>query len=175
VSGRLLLVTGGARSGKSRYALERAREVGGQVLFAATGVATDDEMAERIARHRAERPAAWATVEARFDLAAALAPRLADARAVVIEDLGTLVSNLMVERTADEAAVRAEIEALLGLARGSPADWIVVSSEVGLGLVPPTPLGRAFRDLLGTANQLVASAADDVVLMVAGLPLRLKG
>lgn len=175
MSGRLLLVTGGARSGKSRYALGRAVASSGGVLFVATGVATDAEMAERIERHRAERPPGWATLEARYDLAAAISGALAGERTVVVEDLATLVSNLLVERAPDEAGVRAEVEALLRVARESAADWIVVSSEVGLGLVPATPLGRRFRDLLGTANQLVAAAADEAVLMVSGLPLRLKG
>jgi adenosylcobinamide kinase/adenosylcobinamide-phosphate guanylyltransferase len=175
VSGRLLLVTGGARSGKSRYALGRAAASSGGVLFVATGVATDAEMTERIERHRAERPPGWATLEARYDLAAAISGALAGERTVLVEDLATLVSNLLVERATDEAGVRAEVEALLRVARESAADWIVVSNEVGLGLVPATPLGRRFRDLLGTANQLVAAAADEAVLMVSGLPLRLKG
>lgn len=174
MSGRVLLVSGGARSGKSRYALGRAVALGGCVLFVATGLATDEEMAARIARHRAERPPSWRTLEARYDLGLAIGAGLGLERCVLVEDLATLVSNLLLERDADEAAVRAEIEALLKLGRQRQRELILVSNEVGLGLVPPSPLGRRFRDLLGLANQQVATEADEVVLLVSGLPLRLK-
>ena len=174
MSGRLLLVTGGARSGKSHYAQRRAAESGQPVLFVATGVATDEEMAARIDRHRAERPADWRTLEARFDLATAIGTPRPEERCVLVEDLGTLVTNLLVERSADEEIVRAEVENLLRLGREHELDLILVSNEVGLGVVPPSLLGRRFRDLLGTANQHVAAAADEVMLLVAGLPLRLK-
>jgi adenosylcobinamide kinase/adenosylcobinamide-phosphate guanylyltransferase len=171
----LLLVTGGARSGKSRYAQQRAREVGRRTLYVATGVATDDEMAERIARHRAERPADWTTLEARLEVAAAIAERWRGEGCVLLEDLGTLVTNLLVERAADAREVGQEVERLIALPALRPTLLIVVSQEVGLGLVPSTPLGRAFRDLLGVANQTLAAAADEVIMVVAGLPLRLKG
>lgn len=175
MTGRLVLVTGGARSGKSRFALERAGRDGEPVLFVASGVATDDEMAARIARHRTERPAHWRTLEARYDLADRIrAVRRAEIR-VVVEDLATTVSNLLVERQADEALVRREVEALVELAEQLGVELLVVSNEVGLGLVPTSSLGRTFRDLLGLANQIVAAEADEVVLLVAGLPLRLKG
>ena len=175
MSGRLLLVTGGARSGKSRYAQQRARELGGRTLFVATGVATDDEMAERIARHRAERPVDWVTLEAQVDLAAAIAAHWRGEGCVLVEDLGTLVTNLLVEREAGASQVGREVERLIDLPAQRQGLLIVVSQEVGLGLVPSTPLGRAFRDLLGLANQTLAAAADEVVMVVAGLPLRLKG
>lgn len=174
MSGRVLLVTGGARSGKSRYALGRARADGESTLFVATGVSTDEEMAERIARHRAERPPDWRTLEARHGLGPAVELELAGERRVLVEDLATLVSNLLVERDADEKAVRAEVEALLRVARFRALELIVVTNEVGLGVVPPSPLGRRFRDLLGLANQQAAAEADEVVLLVSGLPLRLK-
>jgi adenosylcobinamide kinase/adenosylcobinamide-phosphate guanylyltransferase len=175
VSGRLVLITGGARSGKSRFARERAAAGGSPVLFVATGLATDPEMAARIARHRAERPAEWTTLEARYDLASALRGRLSGERCVLLDDLAALVSNLLVERSADEREILAEVEELLGLARECSLELIVVSQEVGLGLVPSTALGRKFRDLVGFANQAMAAAADEVLLLVAGLPLRLKG
>jgi adenosylcobinamide kinase / adenosylcobinamide-phosphate guanylyltransferase len=175
VSGRLVLVTGGTRSGKSRYALNRALAWGEQVLFVATGVVTDAEMEQRIARHRAERPAGWQTLEARYELGPAIVAAASGLRGVLVEDLATLVSNLLVERDADEAAIEAEITALLAARWELTADLIFVTNEVGLGLVPGSPLGRRFRDLLGLANQAAAAAADEVVLVVAGLPLRLKG
>ena len=175
MSGRLVLLTGGARSGKSRYALERAKAMQGPVLVLAPGVATDGEMAERIARHRAARPPDWTTLEVRYDLAGAIEAAWQGQRCVLLEDLATLVSNLLVERAAGEQAVQAEVEALLALRTKRGFELIVVSQEVGLGLVPTSRLGREFRDLLGSANQTVAAAADEVLLFVAGLPLRLKG
>ena len=159
---------------ESRYALERAAQGGGPVLFVATGLATDEEMAGRIARHRAERPPGWRTLEARHGLAASIEATLGEERCVLIEDLATLVSNLLVERSASEEDVRREVADLLRLGRERTLDLVVVTNEVGLGVVPPSPLGRLFRDLLGFANQQVAAAADEVVLLVAGLPLRLK-
>lgn len=167
-------MTGGSRSGKSRFALERARTLGGPVLFVATGLATDPEMAERIARHRAARPATWKTLEARYDLAAAIQTVWSGERCVLVDEIGTLVANLLVERDADEAAVEREVAALAELAHREGFELIVVSAEVGFGLVPPTPLGRRFRDLVGLANQQLASVADEVVLLVAGIPLWLK-
>lgn len=174
MSGRLLLITGGARSGKSRYALARAEAAGPRVLFVATGVVTDEEMRARIARHRAERPAGWTTLELRHGVAPAVRAAAPRHTLVLLEDLASLVSNLLIERSADEQLVSAETDELVALAReGRPV--IVVTNEVGLGVVPPSELGRRFRDLLGLANQRVAAAADEVVLLVSGLPLSLKG
>jgi adenosylcobinamide kinase/adenosylcobinamide-phosphate guanylyltransferase len=140
----------------------------------ATGVATDPEMADRIARHRAERPPAWRTLEARYNLKTEIEGALADERTVLVEDLGTLVTNLLVERDADDAAVEGEVNGLIGLPPGRGVRLLVVSNEVGWGLVPTTPLGRRFADLLGRLNQRLAAQADEVVVVVAGLPLRLK-
>jgi adenosylcobinamide kinase/adenosylcobinamide-phosphate guanylyltransferase len=173
--GSLVLVTGGARSGKSGYALQLAANTDGSVLFVATGVATDDEMAARIARHQSERPTDWATLETRYDVGAELESSWQGQTCVLIEDLATLVSNLLLERSADERAVLAEVEGLLDFRASRGVDLIVVTQEVGWGVVPPSPLGRAFRDLIGTANQRLAQQADQVVLLVTGLPLRLKG
>ncbi len=175
MSARLVLVTGGARSGKSRYALNRAAAWDPRVLFVAAGVVTDLEMERRIARHRAERSPAWQTLEARFDLGTAITSARSDQRCVLVEDLATVVTNLLVERDADESAVQTEVQTLLAAHRGADFELIVVTNEVGLGLVPTNPLGRQFRDLLGLANQAVAAAADEVVLLVSGLPLKLKG
>ena len=175
MTGRLTLVTGGARSGKSRWALDRASATSGQVLFLATGVATDDEMAARIEAHQAQRPPAWQTLETRYDLAAAIRAGRGPRGCVLLEDVGTWITNLLLERAAGEREVRAEIAELVRLRAETSLDLIVVSNEAGMGLVPPTDLGRRFRDLLGLANQDLAASAEEVLLLVAGLPLKLKG
>jgi len=172
----LTLVTGGARSGKSRHALSLAVEAGAPVTFVATAEPHDQEMAERIVRHRGERPSTWRTIEAPRAAAAAL--READTAVVVVDCLTLLVSNLLLASGEDPdragAAVAEELEALLGGRAERDGALIVVSNEVGLGVVPATPLGRLFRDLLGDANQRVAGAADEVVFMVSGIPLPVR-
>ena len=183
MSAGLTLLLGGVRSGKSAKALRLARQHQGEgrVLFVATGEPRDDEMRRRIDTHRAERPATWDTLESPRTLADDLERALVAHRepyAVVVIDCLTLwVSNVLCDLTDDddaEAAMSDRAEDLLGLrATGGPR-WIIVSNEVGLGIVPPTPLGRRYRDALGRVNQLVAAAADEVVLMVAGIEMRLK-
>jgi adenosylcobinamide kinase/adenosylcobinamide-phosphate guanylyltransferase len=179
--GQLVLVLGGARSGKSAYAQRLAQELGGErVLFVATAEAGDAEMAQRIARHRQARPAAWRTVEAPQRVGETIHACLGNAGVVLIDCLSLLVSNVMLplgltpDLVAAEAAVRQEVEALLQGWQASPATWIVVSNEVGLGLVPETPLGRVYRDLLGQANQALAAHAHAVYLLVAGLAVDIK-
>lgn len=176
--GELTLILGGARSGKSAYAERLARE-GGDVLFVATATAGDDEMARRIATHRAERPPAWRTLEVSRDVAGAVAAVSPPAATVLLDCVTLLVSNILLahESAGDAAigrAVDAEIDALLAGVAAGEARWIVVSNEVGMGLVPPYPLGRAYRDLLGRANARLAARADRAYLLVAGLPLDLK-
>lgn len=180
--GDLTLVLGGARSGKSDFALALAgAEAGEQVLFVATAAPGDEEMARRIARHRTRRPAGWTTLEVPRGLADALPPHLGGVRAVVVDCLTLLVSNLLAplgpqpDPDLAERAVEAEVMGLLALVREAPPSFIVVSNEVGLGLVPTTPLGRLYRDLLGQANRALARAARRVYLLVAGLPLEVKG
>jgi adenosylcobinamide kinase / adenosylcobinamide-phosphate guanylyltransferase len=163
----LVLYLGGARSGKSRLALERAKASGVDVVFVATGEALDDEMAERIARHRAERPARWRTVEEPVELARSLADAPADAT-VVVDCLSLWVANvferLPAEKLAEEAAAAAAARRGLTLA---------VTNEVGLGIVPDNALARRYRDALGRVNALWAAAADEAYLVVAGRTLRL--
>lgn len=177
----LTLVLGGARSGKTTFAQQLAARQPGPVLYVATAEAGDDEMAERIAAHRADRLAAWATLEAPLNVGAAI-QQVARAPAVVVLDCLTLLANNVivplaepVSQAAADAALLAEIDALLAAYQSGTAQWIVVSNEVGLGLVPAYPLGRVYRDALGRANQRVAAAADNVLFMVAGLPLVVKG
>jgi adenosylcobinamide kinase/adenosylcobinamide-phosphate guanylyltransferase len=177
----LILILGGARSGKSTFAQDLALELGGpDVLYIATAEGLDDEMRERIATHRAERPAGWRTLEAPRQVATRVAAAAGGARVVLLDCLTVLVSNLILahaEQTPPavvEAAVQGEIQALLAAAAATSATWIVVSNEVGLGLVPPSALGRLYRDVLGRVNQLLAQRASQVQFLVAGLPLRFK-
>ena len=172
---RLTLLTGGVRSGKSARALTLAaeRSSGASVLFAATAQPFDDEMRARIAVHRAERPAHWRTMEEPLDLAARLAERLEHGTPVlvVVDCLTLWVSNLLLalpESADAEGAAAERARDLLSVLAGSRASSILVTNEVGLGVVPATPLGRRYRDALGRVNQLVASAADEVILLAAG-------
>lgn len=167
------LLLGGARSGKSRYAVEQARVIGCLAAVVATARAVDRDMAARIARHRAERPAQWVTLEEPLDVAAACR-RAARSNDLVIVDCVTVwVSNLM-ERGDDDTLVLAAVDDLAKLLRERLVSIILVSNEVGQGVHPPTELGRRFRDLLGVVNQRLAAAADRVTLMVAALPLTVK-
>lgn len=162
------LVLGGARSGKSRHAQALAEAAGARRVYLATAEARDGEMAERIARHRAERGTGWQTAEAPLAVTAALAGAAAD---VVLLDCLTLwLSNLMLAGRDAEA----ETDALLAALAAAPCPVVLVSNELGLGLVPETPLGRAFRDAQGRLNQRVAAAVPRVTFVAAGLPLRLK-
>jgi adenosylcobinamide kinase/adenosylcobinamide-phosphate guanylyltransferase len=183
VGSRLTLILGGARSGKSTYAeqLAQAAAASGQaVLYVATAAALDEEMAQRIHAHQARRPASWETLEATREVGAAIARR-APQGFVLLDCLTLLASNVLLAlpetagQDAYQAALDAEVEALLAAFAAAPGEWVIVSNEVGLGLVPPYPLGRLYRDGLGRANQRLAQAAGRVLFMVAGLPMTVKG
>lgn len=167
---RALLVLGGARSGKSRYAQQLAEASGRAPWLIATAEAKDAEMSERIARHARDRDARWRLVEEPLDLAEALARTCAPDRIVVVDCLTFWLSNLFFARrdaTAEVAALAAGLPDLSG-----PA--VFVSNEIGLGIVPDNAMGRAFRDIQGRANQTMAAACDAVALVTAGLPMQLK-
>lgn len=176
----LILITGGARSGKSGFA-ERLAMQGKRVLFVATAEALDDDMARRIAAHRSSRPPEWDTLEEPRSLPDAIRRKASDTDSaydtIIVDCLTIWVSNLLLlhEGNADaEARILEAAEKLLDVRQASGARWIVVTNEVGLGVVPPSPLARAYRDALGRVNSLVASRADKVYLMAAGLALDLK-
>ncbi len=178
--GQLTLILGGARSGKSTYGQKLAIAHGGQVLYIATARALDGEMQARIAVHQQERPSTWLSLEAPLDVAGRAQALLPQVDVVILDCLTMLVTNLLLQAAPDEnqpderaaaTAVRTELDALLNLIHQQSADWILVSNEVGLGLVPPYPLGRVYRDLLGWANQRLAAQADQVFWMVAGIPV----
>ena len=177
MSKRLTLVLGGVRAGKSSYAQRLASAGGGRVLFVATAEAGDPDMAARIKAHRQSRPPEWDTLEEPIDPAASLA-RLSQRYDTVLLDCLTLwVSNLLLRNPDAESSrsdILAEAGRLLDVYRSGSASWIVVSNEVGLGVVPPTRLGRIFADELGRVNKLVAVAADDVYFMAAGLAMPMK-
>ncbi len=172
-SGSLTLLLGGARSGKSRYALELAAP-SERVAFLATATASDEDMRQRIARHQAERPASWKTVEAPLALESAIAAEATGYPAIVIDCLTVWTANLLHHYNQDCAAVLQRADSLCEVLRQTESKLFVVSNEVGDSVVPAYESGRIFRDVLGAVNQRVARVADRVLLMVAGYPLVVK-
>lgn len=179
--GKLTLILGGARSGKSSYAEQIAAERGDDsVLYVATAQAFDAEMEAKIAKHRADRPDAWPTLETPQGAGAAILAYEWNGAVILLDCLTVLTSNVLIQfedpfDAAVASAITGEVDALLECVEKLDAEILIVSNEVGLGLVPPTKLGRAYRDLLGRANQRLAAAADGVILMVAGIPMTVKG
>jgi adenosyl cobinamide kinase/adenosyl cobinamide phosphate guanylyltransferase len=165
----LVVLIGGARSGKSQLAQRLAGDV---ATLIATAAALDDEMAERIRRHRAERPAAWTTVEEAIEVGAALAA-VEPARTVVVDCLSLWAANLL-EAGWEDVAVEREVAAVAAAAAVRPGTTIAVSNEVGMGVVPVSVLGRRYRDVLGRVNASWAEAADRALLVVAGRLLELE-
>ncbi len=172
---RFILITGGSRSGKSSCALSLAQTVAaqGQAYFIATAQPIDDEMRARIAHHRRQRPPAFQTIEEPLQLCRAVERLDAGAGVVVIDCLTLWISNLMAAGRGDDA-ILTESENLARLLGAARYRALVVSDEVGSGLVPMDPVGRRFRDLLGWTNQTIGRAADRILMMVAGYPLRVK-
>lgn len=174
--GKLVLIIGGARSGKSAFAEMLARSRGGDaVLFVATAEAGDEEMKARIARHRTERASSWKTLEAPRRIAERLRQSDFEERVVIVDCLTLLASNVLLadQSTASENLMN-EWNALASWQRERNVDLYIISNEVGLGIVPENALARAYRDLLGELNQHVAKQATEVYLMVAGMPLEVK-
>ncbi len=180
MTGQLIVILGGARSGKSKYAQELVMGRGGKVLFVATATASDNEMRKRIAEHQSKRPSDWLTLEAPTHVGEAISAAL-PADWILLDCVTLLAGNILLSLNDSsnpedfQDRLMAEIEDLMLVITRSQASVVIVSNEVGLGLVPPYPLGRVYRDGLGRANQLLASRADTVVLMVAGIPLAVKG
>jgi adenosyl cobinamide kinase/adenosyl cobinamide phosphate guanylyltransferase len=168
----LVVLLGGARSGKSARAVELAERRGGPVTFVATGQAGDEEMAARIAEHRASRPGEWRTVEEPLDLAGAVSA--AEPGATVVVDCLSLWTANALERGDSEAQIEAHAGEAARAAAARRGLTIAVGNEVGLGIVPHTPLGRRYRDVLGRVNAIWVDAADEAALVVAGRSLRLE-
>ena len=185
--GRIILVTGGARSGKSSFAEQLTAGIGRDIGYIATARALDDEMADRIAKHRLQRPSSWQTFEAPTRPSAVIASEAHRFAAMLLDCLTVLVTNRILMHDIDwdqptvdqlnavEADVLAEIEAIVAAAACSSADLVAVTNEVGYGIVPIAPMARFFRDCAGRVNQRMAAAAAEVYLVVAGLPLQFKG
>jgi adenosylcobinamide kinase / adenosylcobinamide-phosphate guanylyltransferase len=182
---KTVLLLGGARSGKSHYAQELAERSGLKVLFVATAEALDEDMRLRIEKHKLNRPAGWSTLEASRHPGSRIEAAIRDERLVILDCITLLVNNIFCrydEKQFDsisdsvlESEVISEIDELKGCFSRVKAGFIIVSNEVGLGLVPDNRMGRLYRDILGRANQTLAQSASEVYLMVAGIPLKIKG
>ena len=169
---RVMLVTGGSRSGKSRYAMEQALAYD-QRVFIATAPVCDSEMAERVAAHQEERAGRFTTVEEPIDLAGVFGCLPADCDVVLLDCLTVWAGNLMFEH-GENAREFAELDALLELLKDPPVNVILVTNEVGCGIIPEHAMARRFRDLAGTINQRVAEIAGEVVFVVSGIPVKIK-
>jgi adenosylcobinamide kinase / adenosylcobinamide-phosphate guanylyltransferase len=177
---KLTLVLGGARSGKSDYAQRMVEGSGEAALFVATATAGDEEMKARIAAHKASRSDIWQTLEAPLQVGQAI-EEAATTPWVLLDCVTLLASNVLfslqepVDERIYQQAMNEEVQAILRAYQAQTGQWVIVSNEVGLGLVPPSAISRYYRDALGRANQMLAAAADEVVLMVAGIPMKVKG
>ncbi len=172
--GRTIFITGGARSGKSAFALSQAEKISGSLLYVATGEARDDEMAERIKGHRRERGVRWETLEEPMALAERLPAASAGYGAVLLDCVTLWLSNLLLHHEERTVAALAEAERFLSVLPQLENPIYIVSNEVGSGIVPENRLARAFRDLAGTVNRRLATQADEAWMVVSGIPLRLK-
>ena len=178
-----VLIIGGARSGKSGFAQELALKLGEPVLFVATATAGDEEMAERIAQHRKARPATWSTLEATTGIGDKICGQLGQAEVVIVDCITLLVNNIFsrydqqgeqINASQVEEEITTEIEGLIKSIKRIDARFIIVTNELGTGLVPPSKVARLYRDLLGKANQKLAEVSEEVYLLVAGIPVRIK-
>ncbi len=175
---RTIFITGGARSGKSTFAEKRAREFGSSLGYLATAQTLDSEMDERVRRHRERRGAEWDTIEEPIHLSEALARCDGQYQAILVDCLTLWLSNLLLkyEDAAEscEERMHEDLQRLKSTLQGMVTPVILVSNEVGMGIVPDNTLARMFRDIAGTANQTMAAAADEVHVVISGLPLKLK-
>ncbi len=171
---KFVFILGGARSGKSSYAVERAKKLKKKVVFIATATSPDREMKEKIKLHKAARPRQWKLIEEGKDVSSILSKLNGRYEVILIDCLGLLIANLL-ESNLKDREIERRIEKLINtIVRINPTT-ILVSNEVGSGIVPVKPLARRFRDILGLANQMMASKADEVIFMQSGIPVMLKG
>lgn len=181
---KIILLLGGARSGKSHYAQEYARKNAAQVLFVATATAGDEDMRLRIERHKQDRPAGWRMLEAATNVGIQIEANAGDAQLVVIDCITMLINNIFcrfdenqfgtISEAVLEKDVVAEIKQLQNSMEKVNASFLIISNEVGLGLVPENRMGRLYRDFLGRVNQMLAQQSDEVYLIAAGIAVRIK-
>jgi len=185
--GKMILVTGGARSGKSSFAETRVAELGENILYIATAIPFDDEMKDRIRKHQSSRPSHWETWEGYRGLGAAIKKAGKEKDGVLVDCVTIMVTNIMLshsevdfEQLAPhdmdriEEDIRQEVTELIEGIQASDCDVVLVTNELGSGLVPENPMGRAFRDFAGRANQMIGRAADELWLAVCGVPMKIK-
>jgi adenosylcobinamide kinase/adenosylcobinamide-phosphate guanylyltransferase len=172
VNKRTILITGGARSGKSKYAEQRAGELGSQRLYIATAEAKDEEMAQRIAEHKMRRGNEWRTIEEPFELSPVLLAQRGRTDCTLVDCLTLWLSNLLLHHDAGSAA--RSVDELVKTLPRLDFHLLLVTNEVGWGIVPDNSVARQFRDIAGWANQQIAAVADEVILTVAGVPMIVK-
>ncbi len=185
--GKAILITGGARSGKSTHAEKLAKELGGKVLYIATSIPFDEEMKSRVKKHRESRPSEWDTYEGFRGLSHVITEKGGQYKGILLDCVTVMITNLLLEYPGidydnacyedfakAEEAIKKEIEELLESVSKSEATVIMVTNELGSGIVPENLLGRVFRDIAGRMNQYIAERCDEVLLTVCGLPLKLK-
>jgi len=174
--GKLILILGGARSGKSTFAVTMAKKLSFNrpgVAYVATASPLDEEMKKRIEKHRKSRPPSWKTIEEKRDLSKIL-PKLRKVNTVIIDCLTLLISNLLLSGDREVVILR-RIKEFFGTLKKRNFTTLIVSNEVGMGIVPDSSLGRSFRDIVGQANQIIGGLADEVYLLEAGIPIKIKG
>lgn len=181
---KVILLLGGARSGKSCFAVEYARNHEGKVLFVATAAPDDEDMRQRIEKHKHSRPSEWQTLEACRDIGSQVEAAAGDAQLIIIDCITMLINNVFsrfdeksfehIDETVLEQAARVEMDQLQLVLDKVQASVLIISNEVGYGIVPDNRIGRLYRDLLGKVNQSLAARADEVYLLAAGIPLRIK-
>lgn len=185
--GKIILVTGGARSGKSSFAEKRVAELGRKVLYVATAIPFDEEMKDRIKRHQKSRPSDWATWEGFRNIGNVIREKSPDLDGILVDCVTIMVTNIMLshdevdfeklsisEMDLIEKDIAKEVDNLIEGALQATCDVVLVTNELGSGLVPENPMGRAFRDFAGRANQMIGRRADELWLAVCGVPMRIK-
>ncbi|MCM8785672.1 MAG: bifunctional adenosylcobinamide kinase/adenosylcobinamide-phosphate guanylyltransferase [Candidatus Omnitrophica bacterium] len=168
--GKIIFITGPVRSGKSRFAVKIAKEKFKNVVFIATGKPIDDEMKERIKKHKESRPKEWKTIEEEIDIE----NFIKNGNAYIIDCLTTWITNLIVNGYKEKEIIR-KVEKLIENIRKTNSSAIIISNEVGWGIVPENKLARDFRDIIGNIHQIIVEKSDIFYLIVAGVPLKLKG
>ena len=172
--GKLIFITGGARSGKSSFGVKMAKSIKKRKVFIATCIPEDEEMKKRVALHRKNRPSSWKTIEVRKELLSVLEEETKSDIVIVIDCLTLFISSLLMEKVR-ESIIKNEIKKIVKVIKQGKAMVIVISNELGSGLIPENKLGRVFRDIVGFCNQIAAAGAREVYFAVSGISMQIKG